>query len=62
MTIIKVIGFDPDKMKRRTVNIDVGLTCMCESYDEYLNYLLSCALKECHNRKWEFQGFEIMAC
>ena len=62
MTIIKVIGFDPDKMRRRTINIDVGLTCMCETYDEYLNFLLSCALKECRNQKWEFQGFEIIAC
>ena len=62
MTIIKVIGFDPGKMKRRTVNIDVGLTCFCESYSEYIEYLLSKALTECKARNWEFQGFEIVAC
>ena len=62
MTIIKVIGFDCEKMKRRTANIDVGLTCFCESYDEFVSYLLSCAIKECANRNWDFQGFEIIAC
>lgn len=62
MIIIRVKGWDNktgEPVEKDHV-IHELLDCICETYDEYISYMLHEAIRVCRSNDWHFAGFEII--
>lgn len=63
MKIIRVKGYDDKtgKIVEKDHVIEELLDCICETYEEYITYVLYEAIRVAKANGWHFNGFEIIA-
>ena len=63
MYIIRVKGYDnkTGEPAEKDHMIQELLDCICETYEEYISYMLHEAMRVAKTNDWHFTGFEIIA-